>query len=64
MMFAGTFNYALVGLTVQSAFKSAQYSNFSAWLAVQDTYEQQFIQIYDRIFALDQLLLNNQLVNA
>lgn len=39
MMFAGTFNYALVGLTVQSAYNTAAYSNISAWLGVQDTYE-------------------------
>ncbi len=40
MMYAGAFNYVLVGLTVQSAYKTAGQNNFSAWLTVQDIYEQ------------------------
>jgi hypothetical protein len=34
MMYAGAFNYVLVGLTVQSAYKTLSYNNLSAWLAV------------------------------
>jgi hypothetical protein len=43
MMFSGVFNYAMVGLMIQSAYVTLSQANISSWLEVQDQYEQQIL---------------------
>ena len=64
MMFSGVFNYAMVGLMIQSAYVTLSQVNISSWLEVQDQYEQQILQTYDRFFALDSIIMDTQIANA
>lgn len=61
MMHAGAFNYVMMGVLVQSAYITLSQSNTSAWEGVQDIYENNLFQGYDRFFRLDQVITNSEM---
>lgn len=64
MMHAGAFNYVMVGIIVQASYMTLAQSNVSAWLGVQDYYENQLYQGYDRFFSLDTVIRASAMQNA